>query len=158
MKTIKINMDKGYTFEEVITNRIDCGAKWEELGWFDENSYLSGHFYYFSSHYGSEGGFYNEDTDVLIPSWDIDDMDDADFIDRYGMDKEKAMDNCEFVEYPIDRELSGLHVDNDRRYLSDYFNEKYGEQVIKDDNGLNYHDGEGIYQYIDGLFYEVELI
>lgn len=151
-------MDKGYTFEEVINDRIDFGAKWAELGWFDENYYLSGNFYYFSSYYGSEGGFYNEDTDVLIPSWDIDDMDDADFINIYGMDKENVQDNCEFVEYPINRELSGLHVDYDRRYLSDYFNEKYGEEVIKDDNDLNYQDGRGIYKYIDGLFYEVELL
>lgn len=41
-KTIEVNMDKGYTLEEVINDRIDCGAKWAELGWLDENYYLSG--------------------------------------------------------------------------------------------------------------------
>ena len=49
-KTIEVNMDKGYTLEEVINDRIDCGAKWAELGWFDENYYLSGNFYYFSNY------------------------------------------------------------------------------------------------------------
>lgn len=158
-KTIEVNMDKGYTLEEVINDRVDCGAKWAELSWFDENYYLSGNFYYFSNYYGSEGGYYNEDKDVLIPSWDIDDMDEKDFIDCYGAGKDEIVDDSYFVEYPIDRELSELHVGyRYENYKSEYYNELYNEEVIKDEDGLNYWDGSGIYQYIDGLFYEVELV
>lgn len=151
-------MDKGYTFEEVIENEVECGRKWLEIGWFENDEFEDGHYYYFSNYYGSEGGYYNEEKDVLIPSWDIDDMDEADFIDCYGANKEKIVDDSEFVEYPIDRELFGLHVDYDKRYKSEYFNEKYSTEEIQDENGKHYWDGRGVYQYINGLFYEVELV
>lgn len=143
-------MNKGYTFEEVINNNVDFGAKWAELGWFEEDSFENGHYYYFSNWYGSEGGYYNEETDELKPSYEIDEMEPE--------EAEKIWNSWDFVEYPIDREVSGLHVDYDRHYNSEYFNEKYSEEVIKDEEELNYYDGSGIYQYIDGLFYEVKLI
>lgn len=69
------------------------------------------------------------------------------------------MDSSYFVEYPINRELSELHVGyRYQDYKSEYYNELYNEEVIQDEDGLNYWDGRGIYQYIDGLFYEVELV
>lgn len=86
-------------------------------------------------------------------------MDEKDFIDCYGAVKDKIVDSSYFVEYPIDRELSELHVGyRYENYKSEYYNELYNEEVIKDEDGLNYQDGRGIYQYIDGLFYEVELV
>ena len=149
-KTIITEMDKGYTFEEVIENEVECGRKWLEIGWFENDEFEDGHYYYFSNWYGSEGGYYNEETDELIESFVLDDMEPE--------EAEKIQDNCEFVEYPIDRELSGLHVGYDRDFKSEYFNEKYSEEVIKNDNDLNYKDGRGVYQYINGLFYPVELV
>lgn len=149
-KTIITEMDKGYTFEEVIENEVECGRKWLEIGWFENDEFEDGHYYYFSNWYGSDGGYYNEETDELIESFVLDDMEPE--------EAEKIQDNCEFVEYPIDRELSGLHVGYDRDFKSEYFNEKYSEEVIKNDNDLNYKDGRGVYQYINGLFYQVELV
>lgn len=140
----------GYAFEEVIENEIEYGRKWAEMGWFDEDRFEDGHYYYFSNYYGSEGGYYNEDTDELIPSYVFDDMEPE--------EAEKIQDNCYFVEYPIDHELSGLHVDYDTNFKSDYFNEKYGEEVIKAKDGKNYKDGSGVYQYNRGHFYKVELV
>lgn len=154
--TIITDMGTGYSFDQIIENEIEYGPKWAELGWFEDDRFENGHYYYFSNYYGSEGGYYNEDKDELIPSWDIDDLDENDFIERYGAGKE-IVDDSYFVEYPIDRELSGLHVDYDKRYKSEYFNEKYSTEEIQDENGIHYWDGRGIYQYFDGLFYPVEM-
>jgi len=141
----------GYAFEQVIENEIECGRKWAEMGWFDEDRFEDGHYYYFSNYYGSEGGYYNEDTDELITSDELDEMEPE--------EREEFENKCwEFVEYPIDRELSGLHVEYDTNFKSDYFNEKYGEEVIKAEDGKNYKDGSGVYQYNRGLFYQVELV
>lgn len=140
-------MDKGYTFEEVIENEVECGRKWLEIGWFENDEFEDGHYYYFNNCYGSNGAYYNEDTDELR----IDDELSEDEVNELG-------DGWEWIELPIDRELFGLHVDYDTHFKSDYYNEKYGEEVIKDDNDLNYKDGRGVYQYINGLFYEVELV
>lgn len=171
-KTIEVNMDKGYELDEVINDRIDCGDKWAELGWFEDFTPENGHFYYFSSYYGSDGGYYNEDKDLLVPSWDIEDMDENDFIEAYGANKDKIVDDSYFVEYPINRELSGLHVEYDyHRYkeLVEMWGEKRAQEfcaryysslplIIRDEDGRSYDDGRGIYQYINGQFYEVELV
>lgn len=147
--TITTDMGAGYSFDQIIENEIDYGPKWAELGWFEEFTPENGHFYYFSNYYGSEGGYYNEETDELIESFRLEEMEPE--------EAEKIQDNCEFVEYPIDRELFGLHVDYDKRYKSEYFNEKYSTEEIQDENGIHYWDGRGIYQYFDGLFYPVEM-
>lgn len=163
MKTITTG-NIGYAFEEVIENEIDYGAKWAEMGWFEEDRFEEGHYYYFSNWYGSEGGYYNEETDELTLSYVLDDMEPE--------EAEKIQDNCEFVEYPINRELSGLHVEydyNKYKELVEMWGEEHAQEfcaryysslplIIKDDNGLNYKDGSGIYQYINGLFYQVELV
>ena len=150
MKHIIItDMGTGYSFDQIIENEIEYGPKWAELGWFEDDRFENGHYYYFSNYYGSEGGYYNEETDELIESFRLEEMEPE--------EAEKIQDNCEFVEYPIDRELSGLHVDYDKRYKSEYFNEKYSTEEIQDENGIHYWDGRGIYQYFDGLFYPVEM-
>ena len=149
-KTIITEMDTGYTLDGVIENEIDLGRKWAELGWFENDEFKDGQYYYFSNWYGSEGGFYNEYTDELIDSVLLDDMEPE--------EAEKIQDNGEFVEYPIERELFGLHVDYDTNFKSDYFNEKYGEVVIRAEDGKNYKDGRGVYQYLNGLFFEVKLV
>lgn len=147
--TIITDMGTGYSFDQIIENEIEYGPKWAELGWFEDDRFENGHYYYFSNYYGSEGGYYNEETDELIESFRLEEMEPE--------EAEKIQDNCEFVEYPIDRELSGLHVDYDKRYKSEYFNEKYSTEEIQDENGIHYWDGRGIYQYFDGLFYPVEM-
>ncbi|MBQ2204960.1 MAG: hypothetical protein II411_03615 [Lachnospiraceae bacterium] len=147
--TIITDIGTGYSFDQIIENEIEYGPKWAELGWFEDDRFENGHYYYFSNYYGSEGGYYNEETDELIESFRLEEMEPE--------EAEKIQDNCEFVEYPIDRELSGLHVDYDKRYKSEYFNEKYSTEEIQDENGIHYWDGRGIYQYFDGLFYPVEM-
>ena len=140
--TITTEMDTGYTLDGVIENEIDLGRKWAELGWFDDVDFEDGQYYYFGNYHGSDGGFYNEYTDELIDTVLLDDMEPE--------EAEKIRDNGEFVGYPIERELFGLHVDYDP-------NEKYSEEVIMDEDGKNYKDGRGVYQYLNGLFFEVKL-
>lgn len=139
--TIKTN--NGYRLNEVLEENVDCWSGWagyiEDLNFTDEN------YYYFSNYYGSEGGRYNEKYEQIIPCYDIEDMDEEDFIKTYGMNKDEA-ENLEFVEEPLIRELQGLHVENER----------YGGPLV-DGKGRNYKSGQGIYKFRNGLFYRVVL-
>lgn len=144
---IEVDEEVGYTLEEVIENEVDYGAKWLEMGWFESDTFEDECFYYFSNYYGSEGAYYNEDTDTLITSGELDYMED-------DKKREEIEDTWEFVECPIDREVSGLHEDfEDRNFRS-----LYNPIVIKDGDGLSYKDGRGLYQYVDGKFHPVELL
>lgn len=146
---LTVKTGRGYILYEVIDENVDYGRNWLKTGnWTLDIGYTNGKFYYFSNWYGSEGGRYNEEEDVIIPSYDIDDMDEEDFIEAYGINKEEAED-LEFVEEPLLRELDGLHVDHE--------NGRYGQLVIRDGDGRNYKNGQGIYKFRNGLFYKVVL-
>ena len=136
---ITTDKDTSYTFDRVIENEIYCGAKWAELGCFECDEFENGHYYYFSNCIGSFGGYYNEEKDVLITSDEVEEMEPD--------EAEEIEDNWEFVDEPIDLELWGLHVE--------YRSPSCRLLVIKDERGLDYGDGSGIYQYFDGLFYQV---
>ena len=142
---IKVDEEVGYTLEQVVENEVDYGAKWLEMGWFESDEFEDECFYYFSNYYGSEGAYYNEDTDTLITGGELDDMEDS--------KREEIEDNWEFVELPIDRQVTGLHED----YEDINFRSLYNPIVIKDEDDLSYKDGRGLYQYLGGKFYPVEL-
>lgn len=144
--TIKIN--KGYKLKEVLEENVDCWGSWACHGYIDGITYTDEGYYYFSNYYGSEGGRYNEKWDQIIPYYDIYEMDEENFIEKYCMNKEEA-ENLEFVEEPLIRELQGLHVDNE--------NGRYGPLVIRDGDGRNYKNGSGMYKFRNGLFYKVVL-
>ena len=142
---LTIKTDIGYNLNQVLEENIEHCYDW---GYLECMTFMDEGYYYFSNWHGSDGGRYNEKMGIIIPSSDIDDMDDKDFIEAYGMDKEGA-ENLEFVEEPLIRELDGLHVENE--------NGKYGPLVIKDSDGLNYKCGQGIYKFRHGHFYKVVL-
>lgn len=142
---LTIKTDIGYNLNQVLEENIEHCYGWRCL---DYMSFTDEGYYYFNNWYGSDGGRYNEKMDIIIPYYDIDDMDDKDFIEVYGMDKEEA-ENLEFVEEPLIRELDGLHVE--------YENGRYGPLVIKDSDGLSYNCGRGIYKFRNGHFYKVVL-
>ena len=143
---LTVKTSKGYLLYQVLDENVDYGKEWARMGWFSDPGFTNGKFYYFSNYYGSEGGFYDEEKDVIIPSYDIDYMDEEAFIEAYGINKEEA-EELEFVEEPIIRELNGLHVENE--------NGRYGPLVIKDEDGFIYE--QGIYKFMYGLFYRVVL-
>ena len=146
---LTVKTSKGYILSQVLDENVDCGKEWLRIGWFSNDpEFTNEKFYYFSNYYGSEGGFYDEEKDVIIPSYNIDYMDEEDFIEEYGINKEEA-EELEFVEEPIIRELNGLHVENEYG--------RYGPLVIKDENGFIYKHVQGIYKYMNGLFYRVVL-
>lgn len=146
---LTVKTSKGYILYQVLDENVDCGKEWVQSGWFyDDLSFTNEKFYYFSNYYGSEGGFYNEEKNVIIPSLYVDEMDEEDFIEAYGITKEEA-EELKFVEEPVIRELDGLHIENE--------NGKYGPLVIKDEKGFSYKDGQGIYKFRNGLFYRVVL-
>lgn len=146
---LTVKTSKGYILYQVLDENVDCGKEWVRIGWFSNDiGFTNEKFYYFSNFYGSEGGFYDEEKDVIIPSYDIEDMDDKDFIEAYGMNKDEA-EELEFIEEPIIRELNGLHVENE--------NGRHGPLVIKDEDGFNYKNGQGIYKFMNGLFYRAVL-
>ena len=145
---LTVKTSKGYTLSQVLDENVDCGKEWARIGWLDGMEFFNEKFYYFSNYYGSEGGFYDEEKEVIIPSYNIEDMDDEDFIEAYGMNKDEA-EELEFIEEPIIRELQELHI------VHEYG--KYGPLVIEDGDGCNYKNGKGIYKYMNGLFYRVVL-
>ena len=147
---LTVKTGRGYLLYEVIDENVDYGKDWLKVyNWLEGIEFTNEKFYYFSNWYGSVGGFYNEEKDIIIPSVDIDDMDEEDFIEAYGIDKEKAENELEFVEEPILRELDGLHVEPE--------NGRHGPLVIMDEDGLNYKCGRGIYKFRNGFFYKVVL-
>ena len=146
---LTLKTSKGYILSQVLEENVDCGKEWVRMGWFyDDLVFNNEKFYYFSNIYGSDGGFYDEEKDVIIPLHDIDEMDEEDFIEAYGMNKEEA-ENLEFVDEPIIRELKGLHIENKNAIYD-------GSLIIKDEAGRSY-SGKGIYKFINGLFYRVVL-
>lgn len=145
---LTVKTSKGYTLFQVLDENVDYGKEWARIGWMDNMEFFNEKFYYFSNFYGSEGGFYDEEKDVIIPSYDIEDMDDKDFIEAYGMNKDEA-EELEFIEEPIIRELQELQIVNE--------NGRYGPLVIKDGDGRNYENGKGLYKYMNGLFYRAVL-
>lgn len=136
---ITTDKDTSYTFDQVIENEIYCGAKWAELGCFECDEFENGHYYYFSNYDFSEGAYYNEETDELITAGELDDMEIE--------EAEEIQFNWEFVNEPIDREVLGIHAEYRSKTCRLY--------VIKDEDSHDYGDGSGIYQYFDGLFYQV---
>ena len=145
---LTVKTSKGYTLSQVIDENVDYGKEWVRMGWLNDMEFTNEKFYYFSNFYGSEGGFYDEEKDVIIPSYYIEDMDDEDFIEAYGMNKDEA-EELEFIEEPIIRELQELQIVNE--------NGRYGPLVIKDGDGRNYENGKGLYKCMYGLFYRVVL-
>ena len=145
---LTVKTSKGYTLSQVLDENVDCGKEWARIGWLDGMEFFNEKFYYFSNYYGSEGGFYDEEKEVIIPSYNIEDMDDEDFIETYGMTKDEA-EELEFIEEPAILELQEPHIVNE--------NGRYGPLVIKDGDGCNYKNGKGIYKYMNGLFYRVVL-
>ena len=141
-------VSKGYILSQVLDENVDCGEEWVRIGWLDDLEFFNEKFYYFSNFYGSEGGFYDVEKDVIIPSYYIEDMDDEDFIETYGMNKDEAKE-LEFIEEPIIRELQ------EPRIVNEYG--RYGPLVIKGGDGRNYKSGRGVYKYMNGLFYRVVL-
>lgn len=145
---LTVKTSKGYTLSQVLDENVDCGKEWERIGWLENMEFFNEKFYYFSNFYGSDGGFYDEEKDVIIPSYDIEGMDDKDFIEAYGMNKDEA-EELEFIEEPIIRELQELHIVNEYG--------RYGPLVIKGGDGRNYENGKGLYKYMNGLFYRAVL-
>lgn len=145
---LNVKTSKGYTLSQVLDENVDCGKEWVRIGWLKDMEFFNEKFYYFSNFYGSDGGFYDEEKDVIIPSYDIEDMDDKDFIEAYGMNKDEA-EELEFIEEPIIRELPEPQIVNE--YGS------YGPLVIKGGDGRYYENGKGVYKYMNGLFYRVVL-
>ena len=139
---------KGYTLSQVIDENVECGKEWGRIGWLDGMEFFNEKFYYFGNYYGSYGGFYDEEKDVIIPSNYIEDMDDKDFIEYYGMTKDEA-EELEFIEEPIIDELQEPQIAH--KYG------KYGPLVIEDGDGLHYGSGKRLYKYMNGLFYRVVL-
>ena len=139
---------KGYILSQVIDENVDCGKEWVRIGWLEGVEFTNEKFYYFNNYYGSEGGFYDGEKDVIIPSYDIEDMDDKDFIERYGMTKDEA-EELEFIEEPAILEVQEPQIVNE--------NGRYGPLVIKDGDGRNYKNGKGVYKFMNGLFYRVVL-
>ena len=140
MSEIITRKDTGYTLKEVIENEVELGRKWLEIGWFENDNFEDGHYYYFSNCYGSSGAYYNKDTDELKIN------------DELSEDEVNELDDdWWWVELPIDKEIRGIHVD---------FNYTYFRDCIMDENEKCYNvdDERGVYQYIDGLFYKVELV
>lgn len=145
---LTIKTGNGYTLSQVVDENIDCGKEWVQIGWLNDMEFFNEKLYYFSNFYGSEGGFYDGEKDVIIPSNYIEDMDDGDFIEYYGMTKDEA-EELEFIEEPIIRELQEPQIVNE--------NGRYGPLVIEDGDGRNYKNGEGVYKFKNGLFYRVVL-
>ena len=145
---LTVKTSKGYTLSQVLDENVDCGKEWVQIGWMDDLKFFNEKFYYFSNYYGSEGGFYDEEKDVIIPSYYIEDMDDRDSIEAYGLTKEEV-EELEFIEEPVIRELQEPHIVN--KYG------RYGPLVIKDVDGFLYEKIKGIYKYMNGLFYRVVL-
>lgn len=73
-KTLKTNSTVSYTFNELLRKEIVGGRYWEKLGYFDEVDFEDGNYYYFSNYYGSEGGYYIEDKDEIMPSYMLESM------------------------------------------------------------------------------------
>ena len=145
---LTVKTSKGYILSQVLDENVDCGKEWVRIGWFKDMEFFNEKLYYFGNFYGSEGGFYDGEKDVIIPSYDIEDMDDGDFIEAYGMNKDEA-EELEFIEEPIIRELQEPHIVNEYG--------RYGPLVIKGGDGRNHESGKGIYKYMNGLFYRVVL-
>lgn len=145
---LTVKTSKGYTLSQVLDENVDCGKEWGRIGWLDGMEFFNEKFYYFSNFYGSDGGFYDEEKDIIIPYNYIEDMDDKDFIEDYGMTKDEA-EELEFIEEPIIRELQEPHIVKEYR--------SYGPLVIKGGDGRNYESGKGLYKYMNGLFYRVVL-
>ena len=145
---LTLKTSKGYTLSQVLDENVDCGKEWARIGWLEGMEFFNEKFYYFGNLYGSEGGFYDEEKDAIIPSCNIECMDDKDFIEAYGMSKDEA-EELEFIDEPILLELQELHIVN--KYGS------YGPLVIKDGDGYYYENGKGVYKYMNGLFYRVVL-
>lgn len=144
--TIKTN--KGYTLSQVLDENVECGKEWGRIGWLDDVEFFNEKFYFFSNYYGSDGGFYDEENDVIIPSYCIEDTDDKDFIEYYGMTKDEV-EELEFIEEPV------IHEVQEPQIAKEYG--KYGPLVIKDGDGINYGNGKKLYKYMNGLFYRVVL-
>lgn len=145
---LTVKTSKGYTLSQVIDENVDCGKEWVRIGWLDDLEFFNEKFYYFGNYYGSDGGFYDEEKDVIIPSSYIDDMDDGDFIEFYGMNKDEA-EELEFIEEPLIREVQEPQIVNEYG--------RYGPLVIMGGDGRNYKNGKRIYKFKNGLFYRVVL-
>lgn len=145
---LTVKTSKGYTLSQVLDENVDCGKEWERIGWLENMEFFNEKFYYFSNYYGSEGGFYDEEKDVIIPTYDIEGMDDKDFIEAYGMNKDEA-EELEFIEEPVIRELQEPQIV--------HIYGRYGPLVIKGGDGRNYENGKGLYKYMNGLFYRAVL-
>ena len=145
---LTVKTSKGYTLSQVLDENVECGKEWGRIGWLDGMEFFNEKFYYFSNYYGSDGGFYDEEKDVIIPSNNIEDMDDTDFIECYGMTKDEA-EELEFIEEPVINELQEPQIV--------HIYGRYGPLVIKDRDGLIYGSGKRLYKYMNGLFYRVVL-
>lgn len=145
---LTVKTSKGYLLYQVIDENIDYGKEWAQIGWLNDMGFINEKFYYFGNYYGSEGGFYDEEKDVIIPSYDIDNMDDGYFIETYGKTKDEA-EELEFIEEPLIREVQEPQIVNEKG--------KYGPLVIRGGDGRNYKYGKGLYKFKNGLFYRVVL-
>lgn len=145
---LTIKTGRGYTLSQVLDENVDCGKEWAQIGWLEGMEFFNEKFYYFGNCYGSDGGLYDEEKEVIIPYCNIECMDDTDFMEAYGMSKEEA-EELEFIDEPIFRELPEPHIV--KKYRS------YGPLVIKDGDGYYYENGKGVYKYMNGLFYRVVL-
>lgn len=139
---------KGYTLSQVLDENVDCGKEWAQIGWLDDMEFFNEKFYYFGNIYGSDGGLYDEKKDVIIPYHYIEDTDDTDFIEFYGMSKDEA-EELEFIDEPIVSEVQEPQIAN--------LYGRYGPLVIKDGDGFSYKSGKGVYKFMNGLFYRVVL-
>ena len=139
---------KGYTLSQVIDENVDYGKAWVRIGWLNDMKFFNEKFYYFSNFYGSEGGFYYEEKDVIIPSYNIEDIDDRDFIEAYGISKDEV-EELDFIEEPAILEVEEPQIVN--------VYGRYGPLVIRGGDGRNYENGKGLYKYMNGLFYRTVL-
>lgn len=152
-KTLKTNLTVSYTFSELLRKEIVGGRYWEKMGYFDDVEFEDGNYYYFSNWYGSNGGYYIEDKDEIMPSYKLE-----------SMEPEKAdkiqHDNI-FVEEPILTDVyeprAGHEIEREYAGYRGKCIDGYGKEVIRDINGKTYSHG-GVYQYLNEYFYPVELV